>query len=183
LEDNGRVAASAESFSSVELKTNERCVELAGTGVSPTLLGRRPCNYRPQTCQNGVYELNPRGQSLPRVVHRPEDACALQCSACGYTIMSAWFFTLPSTGEECVLRPHNGHPRCNGAQFKATNGKRTCRDVYDNLDICEHMRIRKDCAKCGGRHSCVHGKIMRFCSACSTLRRGRFGGRVRRGKS
>lgn len=118
-----------------------------------------------------VYVPNSRLRVLPTVRHCPEAPQTLQCSGCSSRVTSTWYFVHPSNSRVFVLVPHNVHPKCRtGAlgkpPFLPVDGSPFKSDNFNTLDFCKHMKVRKDCAPCGGSAICPHGKRRRVCKQC-----------------
>eukprot|EP00930_Biecheleria_cincta_P048244 TRINITY_DN33596_c0_g1_i1.p1 TRINITY_DN33596_c0_g1~~TRINITY_DN33596_c0_g1_i1.p1 ORF type:complete len:451 (+),score=65.39 TRINITY_DN33596_c0_g1_i1:100-1452(+) len=103
-----------------------------------------------RSTSGGVYVPNEKIQALP-FIRRADELVALKCTKCAKTITSQWFFTAAGVdhNQEVVIVPRNGHVKC-GGKYRRADGLQTKNDVFDDLDVCSHHKVRKWCFRCGG---------------------------------
>lgn len=132
---------------------------IASEGTSPEIKG---CRSRHTAKWNGIYTPNPRLQALKHVKHC-EVPKLLRCTKCSYEITSSWYLVAGSTQK--VIRPQTVRTQCEGS-FLPVDGSKSIPANDNLLNLCGHYKRQVDCAQCGGRDTCEHGKVKRFCSFC-----------------
>eukprot|EP00927_Polykrikos_kofoidii_P028877 TRINITY_DN25076_c0_g1_i1.p1 TRINITY_DN25076_c0_g1~~TRINITY_DN25076_c0_g1_i1.p1 ORF type:complete len:332 (+),score=35.08 TRINITY_DN25076_c0_g1_i1:100-996(+) len=117
-----------------------------------------------------TYEAGLRIRNFSTIVHRPSEPKWLVCSGCTLRVSSCWYFRHPKTSALALLVPNNGHAACRKlkrlSHFQVEDGSAFKTDNPNNVDYCEHNRLRHVCGPCGGLSTCEHGKPRWNCTVC-----------------
>ncbi|CAE8643066.1 unnamed protein product [Polarella glacialis] len=134
-------------------------------GSNPTQRrGKRPRHAsRCASSEGGSYTPSDYVQGLTHV-QKLEEGVRLHCSQCGHVIMAHWYLVVGDAVR--ALRPQCGHRTCKKSSYLSVTNARVIHDKSDILDICEHGRRRSECVACGGRDTCKHKQVARWCTQC-----------------
>ena len=103
----------------------------------------------------------------------------LMCSECPFSVESSWYFQHPKTLKKSVISPQRGHNTCQqkvkNCYWKNLDGISVIPAHSAELQYCQHNRLLKQCAACGGYKMCIHAKRRHQCKECKHLPVGRRG--------
>eukprot|EP00435_Cladocopium_sp_Y103_P072773 s143_g41.t1 len=145
---------------------------MEGTAASNESNPRRIEGYK-KSFAGKVYEPSVKTRKLSTVSQdhgRPP--VKLQCSECAYTVTSNWYFQHPKTGIRSVVTPRDGHNVCQQklkkrCYWQSLDGCHAMAGISSNMEFCkQHQRLLTQCAPCGGKKMCIHGRQKYHCKKC-----------------